>query len=197
MLRIDRSVTPTMAKTPTLAPWELDLLRTSTTWSGVGTSCRRTADGSSSTDGAVTVAADALVVHCAADGLQEPAAAADLATRGDHAAAGPGRLPLLRRRARRLRRGDPRRRRGEERAVPALVVREHAGGLGRHERPRRPGGGVLRRRARHRGLEQPGRDQPGPGAAGHPGSAALDHALEQLRTWSAPGAARLAELSGA
>ena len=27
MLRIDRSVTPTMAKTPTLATWELDLLR--------------------------------------------------------------------------------------------------------------------------------------------------------------------------
>jgi hypothetical protein len=32
---------------------------------------------------------------------------------------------------------------------------------------------------------------------GHPGSAELDHALEQLRTWSAPGAARLAELSRA
>ena len=28
MLRIDRSVTPTMAKTPTLAQWELDRLRT-------------------------------------------------------------------------------------------------------------------------------------------------------------------------
>ena len=28
MLRIDRSVTPTMAKTPTLARWELDRLRT-------------------------------------------------------------------------------------------------------------------------------------------------------------------------
>ena len=28
MLRIDRSVTPTMAKTPTLARWELELLRT-------------------------------------------------------------------------------------------------------------------------------------------------------------------------
>ena len=27
MLRIDPSVTPTMAKTPTLARWELDLLR--------------------------------------------------------------------------------------------------------------------------------------------------------------------------
>ena len=28
MLRIDRSVTPTMAKSPTLAEWELELLRT-------------------------------------------------------------------------------------------------------------------------------------------------------------------------
>ena len=28
MLRIDRSVTPTMAKAPTLGTWELELLRT-------------------------------------------------------------------------------------------------------------------------------------------------------------------------
>ena len=28
MLRIDRTVTPTMAKTPTLATWELEQLRT-------------------------------------------------------------------------------------------------------------------------------------------------------------------------
>ena len=28
MLRIDRTVTPTMAKAPTLATWELDQLRT-------------------------------------------------------------------------------------------------------------------------------------------------------------------------
>ena len=38
MLRIDRSVTPTMAKTPTLAAWELDRLRTIDTSSDSGTS---------------------------------------------------------------------------------------------------------------------------------------------------------------
>jgi hypothetical protein len=70
MLRIDRSVTPTMAKTPTLAQWELDRLRTienvvrrghiqhvvpTRLWFG---------------NGEVAIAKDAVVVHCAAAGLQ-------------------------------------------------------------------------------------------------------------------------------
>ena len=41
-------------------------------------------------------------------GPEVPAAGPDLAARGDHPAAGPGRLPVLRRRADRLRRGHPR-----------------------------------------------------------------------------------------
>lgn len=70
MLRIDRSVTPTMAKTPTLAEWELTLLRT------VEDVVRRGHLRSVSRgrldfdDGSVRVADDALVVHCAADGLK-------------------------------------------------------------------------------------------------------------------------------
>ncbi len=72
MLRIDRTVTPTMAKAPTLATWELDQLRTLENvvrrghLEAVGRG--RLVFG----DGAVTVASDAVVVHCAADGLKYP-----------------------------------------------------------------------------------------------------------------------------
>ena len=38
MLRVDRDVLPTMAKTPTLATWELDLLRRSSGSCASGTS---------------------------------------------------------------------------------------------------------------------------------------------------------------
>lgn len=72
VLRIDRTVMPTMAKAPTLAAWELEQLRT------VGNVVRRghieTVDRGklSFADGSVAVADDALVVHCAADGLKYP-----------------------------------------------------------------------------------------------------------------------------
>ena len=72
MLRVDRSVMPTMAKTPTLATWELDQLRT------IEDVVRRghleSVDRGKLTfaDGTVAVADDALVVHCAADGLKYP-----------------------------------------------------------------------------------------------------------------------------
>jgi hypothetical protein len=72
MLRIDRSVMPTMAKTPTLATWELDLLRT------IEDVVRRGHVESVSrgkltlAGGTVGIADDALVVHCAADGLKYP-----------------------------------------------------------------------------------------------------------------------------
>jgi hypothetical protein len=73
MLRIDRTVTPTMAKTPTLARWELELLRSieHVVRRGHLAAVERGrlvfADGSS-----VRVADDAVVVHCAADGLKYP-----------------------------------------------------------------------------------------------------------------------------
>ena len=72
MLRIDRSLTPTMAKAPTLATWELDQLRTIENVvrrghiESVGRGTLTFGDGS------VAVADDALVVHCAADGLKNP-----------------------------------------------------------------------------------------------------------------------------
>ena len=72
MLRIDRTVMPTMAKAPTLATWELEQLRTLENVvrrghvEAVGRGKLVFADGS------VSVADDALVVHCAADGLKYP-----------------------------------------------------------------------------------------------------------------------------
>ena len=72
MLRVDRSVTPTMAKTPTLATWELDLLRTIEHVVRLG-HVRQVEPGRITlTDGDVEVARDAVVVHCAAPGLQYP-----------------------------------------------------------------------------------------------------------------------------
>jgi hypothetical protein len=72
MLRIDRTVTPTMAKTPTLATWELEQLRT--LQNVVRRGHIETVDRGKLTfaDGSVAVADDALVVHCAADGLKYP-----------------------------------------------------------------------------------------------------------------------------
>jgi hypothetical protein len=70
MLRIDRTVTPTMAKTPTLAVWELDLLRTIENVVRLG-HLREVRQGRLRLEqGEVAVDHDALVVHCAAAGLQ-------------------------------------------------------------------------------------------------------------------------------
>lgn len=72
MLRIDPETVPTMAKTPTLGAWELDLLRTIENVTRLGhvkhiTSGEIVLDG-----GVVPLEAGALVVHCAASGLQYP-----------------------------------------------------------------------------------------------------------------------------
>lgn len=72
MLRIDRSVTPTMAKTPTLAQWELDQLRSVENVVRLG-HIRRVDQGRINFHGGtITTAPDALVVHCAASGLKYP-----------------------------------------------------------------------------------------------------------------------------
>jgi hypothetical protein len=70
MLRIDRSVTPTMAKAPTLGPWELDLLRSIEQVVRLGR-LRVAQRGRLELDeGSVPLADNALVVNCAADGLK-------------------------------------------------------------------------------------------------------------------------------
>lgn len=72
MLRIDRDVTPTMAKTPTLATWELGLLRTIDDVVRRGR-LRAVGPGRLTfADGDVRIRAESLVVHCAAEGLKYP-----------------------------------------------------------------------------------------------------------------------------
>jgi NAD(P)-binding Rossmann-like domain len=72
MLRIDRDVMPTMAKTPTLGVWELDLLRTIEHVVRLGHVKHVTRGEIVCDDGSVPLAPDSLVVHCAASGLQYP-----------------------------------------------------------------------------------------------------------------------------
>lgn len=72
MLRIDRSVMPTMAKTPTLAAWELDLLRSIEQVVRRGHLQRVDRGKLAFRDGSVEIPHDAVVVHCAADGLKYP-----------------------------------------------------------------------------------------------------------------------------
>ena len=72
MLRIDRSVAPTMARAPTIATWELDQLRTIEDVVRRG-HIRRVEPGRIILDeGTVPLERDALVVHCAATGLKCP-----------------------------------------------------------------------------------------------------------------------------
>jgi hypothetical protein len=72
MLRVDPSVTPTMAKTPTLAQWELDLLRRIERVVRLG-HIRGVVPGRIQLEhGDAEIRKDAVVVHCAASGLQYP-----------------------------------------------------------------------------------------------------------------------------
>jgi len=72
MLRIDRTVTPTMAKTPTLAQWELDLLRSIENVVRLGHVRHVERGHLHFTGGDLGIADDALIVHCAAPGLKYP-----------------------------------------------------------------------------------------------------------------------------
>jgi hypothetical protein len=72
MLRVDPDVIPTMAKTPTLGVWELDLLRRVERVIRHGHLRGVTTRELVFADTTVALAPDALVVHCAASGLQYP-----------------------------------------------------------------------------------------------------------------------------
>jgi hypothetical protein len=72
MLRIDRSVEPTMAKAPTLGTWELDLLRSIEHVVRLGHIVSATRGRLELERGSVDIADDAVIVHCAADGLKNP-----------------------------------------------------------------------------------------------------------------------------
>jgi hypothetical protein len=72
MMRVDRGVTPSMAKTPTLAHWELDRLRTIENVVRLG-HIRHVEPGRLvCVDGDADIDPSALVVHCAASGLRYP-----------------------------------------------------------------------------------------------------------------------------
>ena len=72
MVRIDPDVVPSMAKTPTLGVWELELLRTIEQVVRLG-HVKYVTPGEIVLDrGSVPLAPGALVVHCAASGLQYP-----------------------------------------------------------------------------------------------------------------------------
>lgn len=72
MLRIDTTVTPTMAKAPTLGQWELDLLRQVHDVVRLGHLRQVERNRLVLDDGQVRLSEGTLVVHCAAPGLKYP-----------------------------------------------------------------------------------------------------------------------------
>jgi len=72
MLRIDTGRVPTMAKTPTIGRWEIDLLRTIENVLRLGHVKSVSPREIVLDAGTVALPPDALVVHCAASGLQYP-----------------------------------------------------------------------------------------------------------------------------
>jgi hypothetical protein len=72
MFRIDRDVVPTMAKTPTLGQWELDLLRTIERVIRLGHIRNVSRSEIVFEKGSIPLAPHSLVVHCSASGLCYP-----------------------------------------------------------------------------------------------------------------------------
>jgi hypothetical protein len=72
MFRLDPDVLPSMAKTPTLGAWELDLLRNVENVVRLGHVKHVTRREIVLDDGSVALAPGSLIVHCAASGLTYP-----------------------------------------------------------------------------------------------------------------------------
>ncbi len=72
LFRVDRDVMPTMAKTPTLSAWELDLLRTVENVVRFGHIKHVTRREIVLGGGSIPLAPGSLIVHCAASGHQYP-----------------------------------------------------------------------------------------------------------------------------
>ena len=160
MLRIDRSVTPTMAKTPTLAPWELDLLRTIDhvvrlghirTWSPAGWCSPRARSPWRRTRWSCTAPHRACSTR--------PWCRSGAPRRSPCSRSGPGSRASARRSPATSR--PPRRRRREEPAVPALAVSNTPADWARMQ--------VLGSRARCPSRPTP-TSRPGPTAHAQPGS---------------------------
>jgi len=72
MLRIDRAVAPTMARVPVIARWEIELLQTVEDVVRLGHVRSVERGRMHLAEGSVAIAHNAVVVHCAASGLQNP-----------------------------------------------------------------------------------------------------------------------------
>jgi hypothetical protein len=72
MLRLDTGVVPTMAKTPTLGTWELDLLRSVENVIRLGHIKYVTDSELVLENGSISLAQRSLIVHCAASGHRYP-----------------------------------------------------------------------------------------------------------------------------
>jgi hypothetical protein len=72
MIRIDSTVPTTMAKAPTIAPWEIEQLRTISNVVRLGHVTSVARGKVDLEHGSIDVAKDAVVVHCASSGLQQP-----------------------------------------------------------------------------------------------------------------------------
>ena len=165
MLRIDPGTTPTMARTPTLATWELDLLRDIERVVRLG-HVRHAGRGELVLDdGVVPLARDGVVVHCAASGLGAAPMVPDLGTRRHPCPDQSHRLPVFLRGPGRVRRGDPRRRPRAQPAVPTQHLQQWPGIVGGHAGAGRSSERDLRGRARHRRLGEHLHAQP---VAGRP-----------------------------
>ena len=123
MLRIDRDVTPTMAKTPTLGAWELDLLRTIEHVVRLGHIKHVTSREIVLDDGVVPLRARLARRALRRLRTAVPTGGSRLGTGQDPAPDDPRRLSVLQRGAGRLRGGDPRRR---PRAQPAVSAQQPA-----------------------------------------------------------------------
>ncbi len=196
MLRIDTDLVPTMAKTPTLGIWELDLLRTIENVVRLGHIKYVAASEIVLDDGVVPLAPGSLVVHCAASGLQYPPLVPALGSGQDPAPDDPRRLPVLLRGARRLRGSHPRRRPGAQPVVSAQHPPRHPAPAGRRCRFVEP----WRRARTARSQTSP----PGPTAAPStpPRSQPSQRDEPEVRAAAArladvaePGLARMAELA--
>ena len=188
MVRVDRSVMPTMAKTPTLATWELEQLRT--VENVVRRGHVRSVEPGRITfdDGSVAVSDDVLVVHCAASGLQYPPRVQIWGPSGITLQAIRSGFPCfgaaLAGYVEATRDGDAE----KNRLCPPNAVRELDGRVGTDERPGGTGRGVVRGRnltsvwANEAALN-PARVPPGYGA-----SSDLDDALARLQAHTGPGA---------
>ncbi len=160
MLRIDRDVVPTMAKTPTLGAWELDLLRTIEHVVRLGHIKHVTRREIVLDDGVGPTGAR--LAHRALRRLRTavPAAGSRLGAGHDPTPDDPGRLSVLLRRAGRLRGGNPRRRPRTQPGVSAQHPPRQPCQLGADAGSWNHRRAHLRRGARHRRLGQRLRAEP-------------------------------------